>query len=144
MTSERLVALVGLTLALAALTASTAGCADFSRGPEAVPVDGGAGEGGTANPDGAATFAAVEAILISGCQRCHSAGGEAGDTAFLLTGNAGDDFATASLFVDPNAPSSSRLLTKMSGSGHGGGTVFGTGTPEYQTVSSWIQEGAPQ
>jgi mono/diheme cytochrome c family protein len=120
------------------------GCADFSRGPSPVVPDGGAPEGGTANPDAAVSFADVEAILIGSCQRCHSAGGEAGDTTFLLTGDAAADYTTASKFVDVNTPASSRLLAKMSGNGHGGGTVHAAGTPEYQTVLRWIQEGAPQ
>lgn len=139
MTSERLAR--AFVFALAALAA---GCADFERGPAAPAVDAGAGEGGAANPDGAASFAAVEEILAGSCQRCHATGGEAGDTAFLLTGDAAADFTAATAFVDVNAPASSRLLTKMAGNGHGGGTVHAAGTPEYQTVLTWIQEGAPQ
>ena len=140
MTSERTIR----TIVLALFALAGGGCADFSRGPAAAPVDGGAGEGGAANPDAAVAFADVEAILIGSCMRCHSAGGEAGDTTFLLTGDAASDFTTATRFVDVNAPTSSRMLAKMSGNGHGGGTVHAVGSPEYQTVLSWIQEGAPQ
>jgi hypothetical protein len=61
-----------------------------------------------------------------------------------LTGDAATDFVTVSGFINGNAPASSRLLTKMSGNGHGGGTVYAVGTPEYETVLQWIQEGAPQ
>jgi mono/diheme cytochrome c family protein len=139
MTSER--AAIAFVLA-AALVGAVGGCADFSRGPAPVGVDAGASEGGSA--DAAASFADVEAILTGNCQRCHSMGGEAGDTTFLLTGDAAADHATVMNFVDVNAPSASRLLAKMSGNGHGGGTVFAAGTPEYQTVLHWIQEGAPQ
>ena len=60
MTSRRVLRTACLMFALAA------GCADFSRGPAAVVADGGAGEGGTPNPDGAVAFADVEAILIGG------------------------------------------------------------------------------
>ena len=139
MTSERLARVTAFALA-----ALAAGCADLERGPAAPTVDAGTGEGGAVNPDGGVTFAAVEPILIGSCQRCHSSGGEAGDTAFLLTGDAAADHTAATAFVNPGAPASSRLLTKMAGNGHGGGTVFGAATPEYQTVLSWIQEGAPQ
>src|SRR5580765_5344202 len=129
MTSERT-----CRIAFGLLAALGAGCADFSRGPALAVADGGAGEGGAASPDGAAlSFAAdVEGILVGGCQRCHSPGGEASDTNLLLTGDPTADLATVSAFVDVNTPASSRLLAKMSGSGHGGGTVFATSTPEYQ------------
>ena len=140
MTSERLAG--AAVLALAALSVLTFGCADFSRGPAAVAVDAGAGEGGAANPDGATSFAAVEDVLISGCQRCHSTGGEAGDTTFLLTGEAAADLDTVTRFVDVNAPAASRLLAKMAGNGHNGGAVYAPATPEYQTVLRWVQEGA--
>jgi len=136
MTSERALRTAAVLFCLAV------GCADFSRGPAAPVVDGGAGEGGAANPDAGASFASVEAILVDGCQRCHAPGGEASDTTFLITGDPAADHATAAGFVDVNAPGSSRLLAKMSGNGHGGGTVHAAGTPEYQTVLTWIQEGA--
>jgi hypothetical protein len=120
-----------------------AGCADFSRGPAAPAADAGTGEGGAPTADGGASFAAhVHGILIAGCQRCHAEGAEAGDTAFLLTGDAVADLVATTDFVDGNAPAQSRLLTKMAGQGHGGGTLFAPGTPEYQTVLTWIQGGA--
>ena len=137
MTSSRAVQLASVMFALAV------GCADFSRGPAPVAVDGGPDDGAPST-DAAVAFADVEAILIDSCQRCHATGGEAGDTTFLLTGEAAADFATAGRFVAVDAPASSRLLAKMSGNGHGGGTVHAAGTPEYQTVLRWIQEGAPQ
>ena len=136
MTSERAVRIAAVLFGLAV------GCADFSRGPAAPVADGGAGEGGAASDGGGASFAAVEAIVTGSCQRCHATGGEAGDTTFLLTGDAAADFTTVTGFVDTNAPASSRLLAKMSGNGHGGGTVHAAGTPEYETVLRWIQEGA--
>jgi mono/diheme cytochrome c family protein len=138
MTSER--AAIAFAV-FGAVASALGGCADFSRGPAPVAIDAGASEGGT---DAAASFAEVEAILAGNCQRCHAMGGEAGDTTFLLTGDPASDHATVLNFVDVNAPGASRLLAKMSGNGHGGGTVFAAGTPEYQTVLHWIQEGAPQ
>jgi hypothetical protein len=137
MTSEPAARIAFVMLALAA------GCANFSRGPAAPTVDAGASEGGPSSPDAAGSFAAdVEPILIGSCQRCHSPGGEASDTTFLLTGDAAADYTTATIFVDVSAPASSRMLAKMSGNGHGGGTVHAAGTPEYETVLAWIQEGA--
>ena len=137
MTSERAFRIVVALLALGA------GCADVSRGPSPATVDAGAGEGGVLSPDAAVSFAAdVHGILIGGCQSCHAEGAEAGDTTFLLTGDAAADLAAATRFVDVNAPASSRLLAKMSGRGHGGGTLYAAGTPEYETVLRWIQEGA--
>jgi hypothetical protein len=140
MTSDRRHA---LALVLVSAVVVGAGCADFSRGPAAPATDAGAGEGGVPISDGGLSFAAqVHGILIAGCQRCHAEGAEAGDTAFLLTGDAVADLVATADFVDGNAPAQSRLLTKMAGQGHGGGTIYAPGTPEYQTVLTWIQEGA--
>ena len=67
---------------------------------------------------------------------------EAGDTQLLFSGAATADFAVVSRLVDIGAPAESRLLSKASGNGHGGGTVFAAGSPDYQTVLQWIQQGA--
>jgi hypothetical protein len=127
-----------VSLALAA--GVVAGCADFSRGSASPAADAGAeveaGEGG------AATFAAVHALMSSACGGCHAAGEEAGDTGLLFTGDATTDLASVRKFVDTGAPSSSRLVAKMTGNGHQGGTVFVAGSPEYTTVLAWIQGGA--
>jgi hypothetical protein len=136
MTSERAARIAFVLLAV------LAGCAEFSRGPALAGVDAGAVEGGAVSPDAAVSFADVHGILIGTCQRCHTDGGEAGDTTFLLTGDAAADLVATSRFVDVSAPTSSRLLAKMAGSGHGGGTLYAAGTPEYETVLRWIQEGA--
>jgi hypothetical protein len=130
---------------LAAAALASGACADFSRGQAsppkdagAPPVDAGGGEGGAAP-----SFAvAVYPLLESGCQRCHAAGKEAGDTKLLLTGSAAADQATVLSFVDTSAPSASRLLAKASGNGHQGGTVYAAGSAEYQTILQWIQQGA--
>src|SRR5216117_1449206 len=138
MTSERLARLV--FAASAACFALVAACADLSRGPAPAAMDGGAGAGGSASADAAVSFAAdVHGILAGSCMRCHAAGGQAGDTSFLLTGEAAADLATTTRFVDLNTAGASRLLAKMSGNGHGGGTVFAAGSAEYETVLRWIQ-----
>jgi hypothetical protein len=136
---------------LAAVAALGSGCADFSRGgasPDAggdgalASDDGGASDAG-AGADAGVSFAAdVHGILTSSCARCHAAGQQAGDTALLLTGVAAADYAVVAPFVDTATPASSRLLAKMSGQGHGGGTLYAAGTPQYQTVLLWIQQGA--
>jgi hypothetical protein len=134
MTSERALLLV--------LLGAAVGCADFSRGPASPAVDASApSEAGT---DGAVvSFGAdIHAFLISGCQHCHSAGQQAGDTSYLLTGDATADYAAATQFVDVASPTQSRLLAKMSGNGHDGGTIYAATTPQYETILSWIRGGA--
>ena len=125
-----------------------AGCADVSRGTEAVRLDAGAdltSEGGADGDLGdvpAASFATtVHPLLLAKCQRCHATGAQAGDTQLLFTGAAATDYVTVSRLVDTSAPAGSRLLSKASGNGHGGGTVLAVGSPEYQTVLLWIQQG---
>jgi len=121
------------------------GCADFSRGAT-VPglADGGGGAGGSAGDDAAAatSFTGVYPLLVPNCQKCHSAGQSAGDTKLLFTGAPAADYAAVVTFVDTSSPSASRLLAKMRGSGHQGGTVYAIGSPEYLTVLRWIEQGA--
>jgi hypothetical protein len=123
-------------------------CADFSRGePSPEPDAGMPTEGGTDGGDGAATlsFATdVYPLLVPTCQMCHAPGQMAGDTQLLFTGTAATDYPTVLNFVDTSAPAGSRLLAKMTGNGHQGGTVYASGSPEYETVLHWIQQGAPQ
>ncbi|MBN8228609.1 hypothetical protein JYK02_13940 [Corallococcus macrosporus] len=132
-----------LAAVLMAAVALLVGCADFERGPVSAdagvpPVDGGGGDGG-----GAVSFATdVHPLLTTGCQSCHRSGGAAGSTSFLLTGEAEADYAASSSLTDSSNPSASRLLRKASGAGHGGGTIYGADTPEYQTLLSWISGGA--
>jgi hypothetical protein len=147
MTSERVVsvALVRAVLAAAAAVACLGGgCADFSRGAAAAGAGDAAATDAGGGSDAALSFAVdVHAILTTTCQPCHAQGKKAGDTTFLLTGDVQGDYAVVLPFVDTSAASASRLLAKMSGNGHGGGTLYAAGTPEYQTVLRWIQEGAP-
>ena len=49
------------------------------------------------------------------------------------------DYPTVVMFVDTSAPAGSRLLSKLSGNGHQGGTVYAAGSPEYQTILHWIR-----
>jgi hypothetical protein len=126
-----------------------ASCADFSRGePSPRPDGGGTTEGGAeTGGDGGPTlsFATdVYPLLVPTCQMCHAPGQMAGDTQLLFTGNAATDYPTVLMFVDTSAPAGSRLLAKMTGNGHQGGTVYASGSPEYETVLHWIQQGAPQ
>jgi hypothetical protein len=131
------------------MVAALAGCADFSRGePSPAPaVDAGsqADGGDAATADGGAlSFATdVYALLVPTCQMCHASGQMAGDTQLLFSGDASADYPTVRMFVDTAAPAGSRLLAKMTGNGHQGGTVYAAGSPEYETVLHWIQQGAP-
>ena len=131
-----------------AVALAFAACADFSRGEPSPPaVDaGGPPAGDAATGDGAApvSFATdVFPLLVPTCQMCHAPGQMAGDTQLLFTGTAATDYATVLTFVDTSAPAGSRLLAKMGGNGHQGGTVYAAASPEYETVLHWIQQGAP-
>jgi hypothetical protein len=148
MTSETRIAPAVLTAALASALALAA-CADFSRGePSPTPDAGGATDGGTdgGGEGGAALSFAKDVfpLLVPTCMMCHAPGQMAGDTQLLFSGDAATDYPTVLMFVDTSAPAGSRLLAKMTGNGHQGGTVYASGSPEYQTVLHWIQQGAPQ
>jgi hypothetical protein len=151
MSSERRLIPSCLTGALACgLALAGAACADFSRGEPSPKVDAGAGtppEGGaeTGGDGGAALSFATDVypLLVPTCQMCHAPGQMAGDTQLLFTGNAATDAPTVLMFVDTSAPAGSRLLLKMTGNSHQGGTVYASGSPEYETVLHWIQQGAP-
>jgi hypothetical protein len=139
--SSSLARLLGITVCLGGA------CADWSRGSvsfdAATAFDAGASDGSGQSPDAALSFAdPVHGLLTAACQSCHAQGQQAGTTLFLLTGDRSADYASVSRFIDVGAPASSRLLAKMSGRGHGGGTLYAADAPEYQTVLRWIQEGA--
>jgi hypothetical protein len=80
--------------------------------------------------------------MVPSCSRCHADGQEAGDTQLVLAGAPEADYAEVLRFVDTSSPAGSRLLSKMSGSGHQGGAVYAAGSPEYLTVLHWIEQGA--
>jgi len=130
-------------LALASLGAlALVACADLERGPAAVTPDASASGDGGAAEGGASSFAANVYPLLAPCKRCHVPDQEAGDTRLVFSGDATADYMTVLMFVDTSAPSSSRLLAKMSGQGHEGGEIYAASSPEYQTVLNWIQQGA--
>jgi hypothetical protein len=146
MTSDPRWIIRALAVSAVAYAVALASCADFSRGgPSASRADAGGPAADAVAGDGAAlSFATdVEPLLVPTCQMCHAPGKQAGDTQLLLTGTAATDYATVMMFVDTSAPAGSRLLAKMSGNGHQGGTVYAAGSPEYETVLHWIQQGAP-
>ena len=136
----------GLAAGALAGALALASCADFSRGePSPAPDAGARPDGGdAAASDGAAlSFASdVYPLLVPACQSCHATGEEAGDTNLLFTGTAPDDYPTVVTFVDTSAPAGSRLLSKLSGNGHQGGAVYAAGSPEYQKILNWIEQGA--
>jgi hypothetical protein len=141
--STKLRGLVG-ALALACLVTQGA-CADLERGPSSASNAGAADGAADDGPDdgGALSFATpVHGLLLAACQMCHATGQQAGDTQLLLVGDAAADYAVVMPFVDVMAPGSSRLLAKMSGQGHGGGTVYAADSAAYQTILKWIQQGA--
>jgi hypothetical protein len=142
MSSERRTPLCGWTLA-PLLVVAALGCADFSRGTTQSSTGGAVDGGGAGDGQGVLSFATDVYPLLTICMNCHVAGGAASATSLLLSGNATTDHTTVLQFVDTSAPAGSRLLSKLSGSGHGGGTVYAAGSPEYETILQWIQQGAP-
>jgi hypothetical protein len=134
----------GLQSLALALIASTIGCADFSRGPTSSGAGGGEGTvdaAGTA--DGATLSFATDVLpLLSICKNCHVSDGQASQTALIFSGNTSTDYATVVQFVDTSTPAGSRLLAKIKGNGHGGGTIYAAGSPEYETILTWIEQGA--
>jgi hypothetical protein len=137
----------GLAAGALACALALAACADFSRGEPSRPATdaGGHADGADAasSDGGALSFATdVYPLLVPTCQDCHATGGQAGDTQLLFTGAAPGDYPTVIMFVDTSAPAGSRMLSKLGGNGHQGGTVYAAGSPEYQTILHWIEQGA--
>jgi hypothetical protein len=131
---------------LAAVPGTSGGCADFSRGDPGPGGTGGSGalDGGPGDGSAGASFAAdVHPLLMDACASCHEAGGEAGDTSLLLTGQATADYPAVMALVNTADPAASRLLTKASGRGHQGGNIFAAGSSGYAVLLGWIQGGAP-
>lgn len=124
------------------LVAATLGCADFSRGRPSMDAGETAEAGGTSD-GGAVSFATDIYPLLTTCMSCHVPGGAAADTSLIFSGNAAADYTNVQQFVSTSAPASSRLLSKVSGNGHGGGTIYAAGTTQYETILAWIQQGAP-
>ena len=125
------------------LVVAALGCADFSRGTTQISTGGAADGGGTGDGQGALSFATDVYPLLTPCMNCHVPGGAASTTSLLFSHNAATDYTTVLQFADTSAPAGSRILSKLSGNGHGGGTIYAAGSPEYETILQWIQQGAP-
>jgi hypothetical protein len=131
------------------LVLTMVGCADLERG-HPLTVDAAAETGGPATEGGAgdsavatASFARdVHPLLVDLCGRCHSASGQASNTALVLGNDPGRDLAPVRRLVNGDNPTGSRLLAKGAGSGHGGGAIVAPGTTEYRIILDWITQGS--
>jgi len=142
MSSERRFSCWAWLVPLSLLASAAQGCADFSRGSRA--ADGTESTDAGESPDGGAlSFAADIYPLLTICLNCQVPGGAASSSALIFAGHAATDYQAVLKFVQTAAPASSRLLSKIGGSGHGGGAIYAAGTPEYATILAWIQQGAP-
>jgi hypothetical protein len=139
----------GWLLLVAAVVAVA--CADLDRGdplPVEAGVDGGppaTDSGGTSGETGppVRSFARdVHPVLVDRCGRCHSASGQASDTALVLGPDPARDLAPVQRFVNRDNPAGSRLLVKGAGSGHGGGAILSAATDEYRIIVEWITQGS--
>jgi hypothetical protein len=102
-----------------------------------------AADAGATSDGGVLSFAADIYPLLATCMNCHVPGGAASSTSLIFSGNAAADYTTVLQFVATATPASSRILSKVSGNGHGGGTIYAAGTTQYETILAWIQQGAP-
>jgi hypothetical protein len=88
------------------------------------------------------TYVADIRPIMMGCTSCHNGGGG----SFLLSNNLSlnmNDHAEVLQEVNMGTPEASDILRKPTNQGgHGGGTRFGTGSPEYTTILQWIRDGA--
>jgi hypothetical protein len=127
-----------------------AGCADLDRGAPVdatAPADAGSGDSSGVDAADASALApsfarTVHPLLVDLCGRCHSDSGQASNSTLLLTNTAERDRAVVQRFINQENPAGSRLLVKAAGSGHGGGAIIATGTPEYRTIVDWITQGS--
>ena len=71
------------------------------------------------------------------CAACHRAGAPAAMTRLVLSGDATGDEASARLLLEPTAPERSLLLTKATGSMHGGGAVLTEADRRYSVLLAW-------
>jgi len=124
---------LGVVLLLGAVT----GCFDpFSYGPRS---------GGGSIPDELAFEGNIYPVLLSYCSVCHSEGGAADGTAFVLSNEASADYDMVVSFVTQGDPDNSTLLQKAAGSiSHGGSNVLAETSIEYQTLAAWVEQGAAQ
>ena len=85
----------------------------------------------------------VESIVQFQCIYCHRSGGQAdsGGADILFTSSASDNHDAFDAYV--NSPTvgakSSRMLSKIIGAlGHGGGAVIPKNSPDYETISNYL------
>ena len=123
------------------------------RGLSDLPTKGGGssggGSGGGAPPpdpeaEAKAFFEAeVHPLVYPTCYLgCHQSGGVAGGSDLVLSGPGSNQVAannTAFVNFITIFGSSSQLLTKISGGGHPGGTVYSTSSSGYQTIKTWTE-----
>jgi len=81
----------------------------------------------------------VMPILESKCKICHGTNGN-----YRVTDAAGTySNLTTNSFIDTATPTNSRLLQKATNTiNHNPGQIFNTSSTEYQTILTWITEGA--
>src|SRR5207253_1089213 len=70
----------------------------------------------------------IHKLLVATCRNCHVAGGAAGGSRLLLSGQARADYDFVRAFVDTQKPRASLLVTKASGQLHGGGATVPAGS----------------
>lgn len=96
-----------------------------------------------ASPRSAPSFRrTIHPALMQGCGGCHAAGGPAGTTRLLLTGDAAADHRVVLGFVDVGAPRASVLLAKAAGQAHGGGAPWPLEGGTATRAAAWILAGA--
>ena len=80
----------------------------------------------------------VMPLLEADCKRCHGNSGN-----FSIT-TASGTYSNISSFggVNTSTPTSSKILTKSIGIGHGGGALWSTNSSSYITLKDWITQGA--
>ena len=132
------------SLCLLVTGALLGGCGGFSRGEPIVGADAGTSDGGTSDggtTDGVTFADDVHPLLKSRCGGCHQSGGTAGSTTFRLTNDVEADLLVVASLVKESDPPRSVLLTKATGTGHGGGSVISTTSSEYNLLIGWIGAG---
>ncbi|MEO1481905.1 MAG: hypothetical protein AAFU77_07345 [Myxococcota bacterium] len=128
-------------------------CADLERGAASAPTadanlnsnEASAGDNNNNGTDPVESLSFAEDIhgaLLRDCQTCHASDGQASGTELVYQDDVNADFATTLMFIDESSPADSRLLTKASGRGHGGGATYPTTSSEYDLVLRWIAGGA--
>jgi len=83
--------------------------------------------------------------ILNKCTTCHTTTHNAanGGKPYIVTDAAGTySNLTTNTLIDTVTPANSLLLQKATSTTHGGGQRFTTSSTEYQTISTWITEGA--